>query len=95
MYSEPAISSNPSLDSQNHRIHHSIEPQHWNKNFCKLLPLFDVIFGTAWKPGKDEFPKTELAGGEKPTGFLDGIIWPIRETFHARHALAKLLMTRG
>src|SRR5215469_13766934 len=62
---------------QYHRIHHSLEPQHFNKNFCKMLPLFDVIFGTAWKPGKDEFPKTGLAG-EKATGYLDGIIWPVR-----------------
>jgi sterol desaturase/sphingolipid hydroxylase (fatty acid hydroxylase superfamily) len=62
---------------QYHRIHHSAEPQHQNKNFCRLLPLFDVIFGTAWNPGKDEFPKTGLVD-EKATGFLDGIIWPVR-----------------
>jgi sterol desaturase/sphingolipid hydroxylase (fatty acid hydroxylase superfamily) len=62
---------------QYHRIHHSLEAQHYNKNFCKMLPLFDVIFGTAWKPGMDEFPVTGLAG-EKATGFVDGIIWPIR-----------------
>jgi sterol desaturase/sphingolipid hydroxylase (fatty acid hydroxylase superfamily) len=63
---------------QYHRVHHSVEPQHRDKNFCKLLPLFDVIFGTAWKPGKDEFPKTGLGSGEKATGFFDGTIWPIR-----------------
>jgi sterol desaturase/sphingolipid hydroxylase (fatty acid hydroxylase superfamily) len=63
---------------QYHRIHHSIEPQHIDKNFCRMLPLFDVIFGTAWKPGKGEFPATGLASREKPTGFLDGIIWPVR-----------------
>ena len=63
---------------QYHRIHHSVEPQHRDKNFCRMLPVFDVIFGTAWKPGKDEFPKTGLDSGEKATGFLDGIIWPIR-----------------
>jgi sterol desaturase/sphingolipid hydroxylase (fatty acid hydroxylase superfamily) len=63
---------------QYHRIHHSLEPHHFNKNFCKMLPLFDVIFGTAWKPGKDEFPKTGLAD-ERATGFLDGIIWPVRQ----------------
>ena len=65
---------------QYHRIHHSIEPQHEDKNFCRLLPLFDVIFGTAWKPGSGEFPKTGLAG-ENATGFLDGIIWPVRRKF--------------
>ena len=63
---------------QYHRIHHSVEPQHQNKNFCKLLPLFDVIFGTAWKPGEDEFPKTGLESREKPSSIVDGIIWPIR-----------------
>jgi sterol desaturase/sphingolipid hydroxylase (fatty acid hydroxylase superfamily) len=63
---------------QFHRIHHSVEAQHRDKNFCKMFPLFDVIFGTAWKPGKDEFPKTGLVPRETATGFLDGIIWPIR-----------------
>jgi len=63
---------------QYHRIHHSVEPQHRDKNFCKMFPLFDVIFGTAWKPGKDEFPMTGLLSGEKATGILDGIIWPVR-----------------
>jgi hypothetical protein len=28
-------------------------------------------------PGKDEFPKTGVAG-ERATGFLNGIIWPVR-----------------
>jgi sterol desaturase/sphingolipid hydroxylase (fatty acid hydroxylase superfamily) len=63
---------------QYHRIHHSIEPRHQNKNFCKMLPVFDVIFGTAWKPGKDEFPKTGLLAHAKARGFIDGLIWPLR-----------------
>jgi sterol desaturase/sphingolipid hydroxylase (fatty acid hydroxylase superfamily) len=62
---------------QYHRIHHSLESRHFNKNFCKMFPLFDVVFGTAWKPDRDEFPMTGLAG-ERATGFLDGIIWPVR-----------------
>lgn len=63
---------------QYHRIHHSIEPKHRDKNFCKLLPIFDLIFGTAWKPEKDEFPKTGLDTCEKAMGIVDGIMWPIR-----------------
>jgi sterol desaturase/sphingolipid hydroxylase (fatty acid hydroxylase superfamily) len=63
---------------QYHRIHHSVEPQHRDKNFCKMFPLIDVIFGTAWKPGKDEFPKTGLMPRETASGFLDGITWPVR-----------------
>jgi len=32
--------------------------------------VFDVIFGTAWKPEKDEFPMTGLLPREKATGIL-------------------------
>jgi sterol desaturase/sphingolipid hydroxylase (fatty acid hydroxylase superfamily) len=79
---------------QYHRIHHSVEPEHQNKNFCKLLPLFDVIFGTAWKPGKDEFPMTGLVPREKATGFLDGFIWPIRHRLPVQRLNQLLLQLR-
>jgi sterol desaturase/sphingolipid hydroxylase (fatty acid hydroxylase superfamily) len=63
---------------QYHRIHHSVQPEHQNKNFCKLLPIIDVAFGTAWRPSSDEFPPTGLTPREKPTGWIDGIFWPLR-----------------
>jgi sterol desaturase/sphingolipid hydroxylase (fatty acid hydroxylase superfamily) len=63
---------------QFHRIHHSIEPRHYDKNFCKNLPILDIIFGTAWIPGSDEFPRTGLAN-EKPASLLEGVIWPLRQ----------------
>jgi sterol desaturase/sphingolipid hydroxylase (fatty acid hydroxylase superfamily) len=78
---------------QYHRIHHSVEPQHRDKNFCKMFPLFDVIFGTAWKPGKDEFPKTGLTPRETATGFLDGIIWPVRHRLPVQRMNRLLLQT--
>jgi sterol desaturase/sphingolipid hydroxylase (fatty acid hydroxylase superfamily) len=71
---------------QYHRIHHSVEPQHRDRNFCKMLPLFDVIFGTAWKPRKGEFPMTGLVPRETATGFLDGFIWPVRHRLRSRSA---------
>jgi sterol desaturase/sphingolipid hydroxylase (fatty acid hydroxylase superfamily) len=43
---------------QLHRIHHSIEKQHQDKNFAQFFPLFDILFGTYYHPHKDEFPKT-------------------------------------
>jgi sterol desaturase/sphingolipid hydroxylase (fatty acid hydroxylase superfamily) len=79
---------------QFHRIHHSVEPQHRDKNFCKMFPVFDVIFGTAWKPGKDDFPKTGLASSETASGFLDGIIWPVRHRLPVRRKNRLLLQTR-
>ena len=33
-----------------HRIHHSPEPEHWDKNYGDILPIWDHIFGT-WYDG--------------------------------------------
>jgi sterol desaturase/sphingolipid hydroxylase (fatty acid hydroxylase superfamily) len=63
---------------QYHRIHHSLLPQHRDKNFCKLLPVIDVLLGTAWIPAADEFPPTGLASRDKPATIADGILWPFR-----------------
>ena len=63
---------------QYHRIHHSLKPEHNDKNFCKMLPVVDFIFGTLWVPGKGEFPPTGLFSREKPQGWLDGALWPLR-----------------
>jgi sterol desaturase/sphingolipid hydroxylase (fatty acid hydroxylase superfamily) len=73
---------------QYHRIHHSLLPQHRDKNFCKLLPVVDVLFGTAWIPAADEFPPTGLASSEKPATLIDGVLWPFRcsEAVRPRHA---------
>jgi sterol desaturase/sphingolipid hydroxylase (fatty acid hydroxylase superfamily) len=69
-----------------HRIHHSNRPEHFDKNFASVLPLWDVIFGTAWRPRGDEFPDTGLANGEKPATVWEGIIWPLRNSPLLRRA---------
>jgi sterol desaturase/sphingolipid hydroxylase (fatty acid hydroxylase superfamily) len=63
---------------QYHRIHHSLQPEHFDKNFAGILPLWDILFGTAWRPGVDEFPPTGLDDGDKPRHVWDGVIWPVR-----------------
>jgi sterol desaturase/sphingolipid hydroxylase (fatty acid hydroxylase superfamily) len=68
-----AVLNNP----QWHRIHHSVEPEHIDKNFASLFPFMDIIFGTAYIPAKDEFPSTGLVPSERP-GALEGLLWPIR-----------------
>ena len=60
-----------------HRIHHSVLPEHHDKNFASLLPLWDILFGTAWIPKPDEYPVT----GFDPPVRVDAvasIIWPFR-----------------
>lgn len=41
---------------QYHRIHHSIEPRHFDKNYGERLVLWDWLFGTLYRG--DEYPKT-------------------------------------
>jgi sterol desaturase/sphingolipid hydroxylase (fatty acid hydroxylase superfamily) len=49
-----------------HRIHHSIETPHWDKNFAFQFPIWDVLFGTAYFPARDEFPRTGLDHMREP-----------------------------
>jgi sterol desaturase/sphingolipid hydroxylase (fatty acid hydroxylase superfamily) len=63
---------------QFHRIHHSIEERHWNKNFAPALPIWDIVFGTAWKPARGEFPETGLQPNFTPGGILEALLWPAR-----------------
>jgi sterol desaturase/sphingolipid hydroxylase (fatty acid hydroxylase superfamily) len=51
---------------QSHRIHHSIEPQHWDRNFGVVLCVWDRLFGTHW-PGTEEYPETGVVGVELGT----------------------------
>ncbi len=50
-----------------HRIHHSIELRHRDKNFTNWFPIWDIIFGTAYLPEKDECPETGVEGVEVKT----------------------------
>lgn len=50
---------------QFHWIHHSCLPQHQDKNYAIWLPLYDVIFGSYYRPAIDEYPPTGLSSGEK------------------------------
>jgi sterol desaturase/sphingolipid hydroxylase (fatty acid hydroxylase superfamily) len=47
---------------QVHRLHHSVRPEHHNRNFADVLPIFDIVFGTYQKPVHEEFPATGLGG---------------------------------
>jgi len=65
-----------------HRIHHSLEPRHFNKNFGTVTPLYDLIFGTAYFPKKGEWPSTGLDDTPEPARIVDLIAMP----FVKRHS---------
>ena len=50
---------------QFHWIHHSKLPQHQDKNFAIWLPMYDIAFGSYYRPQVDEYPPTGLSTGEK------------------------------
>ena len=47
---------------QYHRIHHSIEPQHRNRNFAVWFPIWDIVFGSAFAARPGEYPETGVDG---------------------------------
>ena len=73
-----------------HRIHHSLEPRHFDKNFSSAFPIMDVIFGTAHRPAPDEYPETGLTPRENPQ-LWEGIIWPFRRWLRPRRLRGRIL----
>lgn len=47
-------------DNRTHRIHHSLEPQHFEKNFGAILNIWDRMFGTYYAAGPQEWPATGI-----------------------------------
>ena len=65
------------LDNRMHRIHHSIEPRHYDKNFAGISPIWDILFGTAYFPAADEWPATGVVD-QNPTSVVDYLTAPFR-----------------
>ena len=60
-----------------HRIHHSILPEHQDKNFATFFPFLDILFGTYFRPGPNEYPETGLASGKQVKFIKDATIQPV------------------
>jgi sterol desaturase/sphingolipid hydroxylase (fatty acid hydroxylase superfamily) len=63
---------------QYHRIHHSLEPEHHDRNFAAILPIFDVMFGGYYRPHPGEYPRTGLYDSDQPAGVIEAVLWPAR-----------------
>lgn len=75
---------------QVHRIHHSCEPLHMDKNFAQFFPVWDVIFGTFYQPKQNEFPHTGLDSGERITRLAQAVTYP----FSKWHEMTAILAHR-
>jgi sterol desaturase/sphingolipid hydroxylase (fatty acid hydroxylase superfamily) len=54
------------VSPQFHRIHHSIERRHFDRNFGERLVIWDKVFGTFY-PGEDEYPQTGVPYADYPS----------------------------
>jgi sterol desaturase/sphingolipid hydroxylase (fatty acid hydroxylase superfamily) len=52
-------------DNRMHRIHHSIEPRHANRNFGRYTMIWDYLFRTAHNP-RGEWPRVGIIGQPEP-----------------------------
>lgn len=65
-------------DNRYHRIHHSTDPAHFDKNFGTMTTIWDQVFGTAYFPKTDEWPDTGLADMREPRSVAEWLVAPFR-----------------
>jgi sterol desaturase/sphingolipid hydroxylase (fatty acid hydroxylase superfamily) len=61
-------------DNRTHRIHHSLEPKHFDRNFGGFTMIWDRLFGTACFPAKGEWPAIGLAHRREPRTIVDYLL---------------------
>jgi sterol desaturase/sphingolipid hydroxylase (fatty acid hydroxylase superfamily) len=66
------------VDNRFHRIHHSVEERHFDKNFGAFTTLWDRLFGTCHMPSRDEWPVVGIAEAGEPRGFGEWVRMPWR-----------------
>jgi hypothetical protein len=69
---------------QSHRIHHSTEERHWEKNFGAILSVWDRLFRKQWH-GTDDYP----------TIGIDDTAFPLEQAGGPRAGRAQLLPPGG
>ena len=83
---------------QSHRIHHSLEEDHFDKNFADVFSIWDYIFGTQHRK-YDEYPETGIVDPNFPLEYSPALkdvivtaykqlIYPFTQIHFFRHAAA-------
>ena len=65
-------------DNRFHRIHHSRDPRHFDKNFGAGTSIWDQLFGTAYFPAADEWPEAGLTDQPEPVTLSEYLWRPFR-----------------
>lgn len=66
------------VDAPYHRIHHSLEERHFDRNFAILFSFWDRLFGTCTMPGPNEWPDTGIREARSPRSLGELLAFPVR-----------------
>ncbi len=66
------------MDNRFDRIHHSVEPHHFDRNFGICFTPWDRLFGTAYDPLPGEWPKVRIQDAPAPRDLGDFLLMPFR-----------------
>jgi sterol desaturase/sphingolipid hydroxylase (fatty acid hydroxylase superfamily) len=62
-----------------HRWHHADVPKAYGKNLANVMPIYDVMFGTYYNPGKCNEPMGALETGVEDKSAIAIMTYPFRE----------------
>ncbi len=60
-----------------HHWHHANHPEAWNKNFSAQLPIWDILFGTAYMR-RDVMPTRYGIEDNVPPTYARQLLYPFR-----------------
>ena len=66
------------VDNRFHRIHHSIEPRHFDRSFGICFSFWDRLLGMADDPAPDEWPEVGVSDAPAPRDLKDFLLMPVR-----------------
>lgn len=67
-----------------HRWHHADEPSIYGKNLCDMFPVWDILFGTHYDPGRCDLP---TGVSDAPDNVVLGQLHPFRLYVKRLHSL--------
>lgn len=83
------------VDPAYHRIHHSIERHHFDRNFAITFSFWDRLFGTAFMPAADDWPDTGIREAQPPRTLAELLLFPFKLWFGNKEAAAPTATVSG
>ncbi|HEY3797732.1 MAG TPA: sterol desaturase family protein [Caulobacteraceae bacterium] len=69
------------ITPSNHRVHHSLAPEHWDRNYGGVLCIWDRLFGTYAAEGATPITEFGLVGLDRDAGPIETVLYGWKEWF--------------